>query len=301
MTENTTTDEYVYKYKNEQSIDDNNNSAIILNQYQSFLLDDYSFIIGTTDNESIYMECKQNEKYYKTIISKKNCYVINEKFQTCKSINEIYKLILTSVTKNQINISYIKNNKIRFTISITADDTKPSYFEIILKEEKNKNDAIIYKLEKKNEAALLKENNEHNSDLQRENSDSIFMEAFKKDILANYKQNRSVGYKPNDAKQEKNDEKKDNNNNENILDMAEEEEEEEDEDNDDDDDDIKENNNNNDNNNINKENETNNVLDIINNLKNELLYLKNVINKNGQNNNEEKIKELEIKNNNLVE
>ena len=54
MTENTTTDEYVYKYKNDQSTDDNNNSTILLNQYQSFILDDYSFIVGTTDNDSIY-------------------------------------------------------------------------------------------------------------------------------------------------------------------------------------------------------------------------------------------------------
>ena len=297
MTENTTTDEYVYKYKNDQSTDDNNNSTILLNQYQSFILDDYSFIVGTTDNDSIYIECKQNEKFYKKIISKKNCYVINDKFQSCKTINEIYKLIVVSITKNQININNIKNNKIKFSISIGVDDTTPSYFEIILKEEKNKNDAIIYKLEKKNnEDALLKENenNEENSDLQKDNSDSIFMEDFKKDILANYKQNRSVGSnKPDNAKKEKKEEeKKDNNNNGNILDFAEEEEEEEEEDNDDDN--AKDNN-------VNKENQINNVLEIINNLKTELLFLKNAFNKNGQNNNEEKIKELETKNNSLVE
>ena len=70
MTDNTTTDEYVYKYKNDQSTDDINDSTVLLNQYQSFILDDYSFILGTTDNESIYIECKQNEKYYKKIIKK---------------------------------------------------------------------------------------------------------------------------------------------------------------------------------------------------------------------------------------
>ncbi len=282
MTENTTTDEHVYKYKNDQSIDDMNNSSILLNQYQSFILDDYSFIIGTTDNESIYMECKINEKFYKKIISKKNLYVINEKFQAYKDINEIYKIIFVSITNNQIDITNLKNNKIKFTLSVTMDDNKPSIFEIILREEKNKNDAVIYKIEQRNrEGALAKDNNDQISELHKDHSDSIFMEDFKKDILANYKKDHNI----DDLKKKKK-EKKNNN-------MIEEEEEEEDDYNYNYGKEFRQN--------INKQNNTNNLIEIINNLKSDLLYLKNVVNKNEQNNNEEKIKELEKNNNNLVE
>ena len=282
MTENTTTDEHVYKYKNDQSIDDLNNSTVLLNQYQSFILDDYSFIIGTTDNESIYIECKINDKFYKKIISKKNLYVINEKFKAYQDINEIYKIIFVSITNNQINITNLKNNKIKFTLSITMNDNKPSIFEIILKEEKNKNDAVIYKIEQKNNGGdMAKDNNDQISELHKDHSDSIFMEDFKKDILANYKKDHNIDDLKKKKKEKKNDK------------MNEEEEEEEDEENDNNGNDVGQN--------INKQNDTNNLIEIINNLKSDLLYLKNVVNKNEHNNNDEKIKELEKKNNNLVE
>ena len=73
MTENTTTDEYIYKYKsiNEQSTDDINNSAIILKQYESFTYNDYFFIIGITDNNNIYRMQKKRKILQKNNFKKK--------------------------------------------------------------------------------------------------------------------------------------------------------------------------------------------------------------------------------------
>ena len=145
MTENTTTDEYAYKHKsnNEQSTEDINNSAVLLNQYQSFDVNEYSFIIGATDNDQIYIECRLNDKYFKKLMSKKNICIINDKFQSCRDINEIYKLIMLSLNGGEINITNLKNNKIKFSLMITTNDGPPSPFEIILKEEKNKNDLVL--------------------------------------------------------------------------------------------------------------------------------------------------------------
>ena len=61
MTENTTTDEYVYQYKsnNEETKDEINNNTINFNQHQTFIINEYSLIIGTNDNSSLYIECKK--------------------------------------------------------------------------------------------------------------------------------------------------------------------------------------------------------------------------------------------------
>ena len=286
MTENTTTDEYIYKYKsiNEQSTDDINNSAIILKQYESFTYNDYFFIRGITDNNNIYIECKKNEKYYKKIISKKKLSLINDKFQSCKNINEIFKLILFSINKKQINITTLKNNKIKFNLTLITEENISSPFEIILKEEKNKNDILINKVNKKN--------NENNSDIQKEkeNSESLFMEEelqyIKKELLSN-KNNKKVNLSNNDLNKEKIENKNNNEINEinkniniNLIDNEVEEQEE----NEDLDDNYS-------NENINIENENNKIINNINKLKKEIIYIKNFINKNEKNNNDEKIKE----------
>ena len=57
-----------------------------------------------------------------------------------RDINEIYKLIMQSLNGDEINITNLKNNKIKFSLLIKTNASPPSPFEIILKEEKNKND-----------------------------------------------------------------------------------------------------------------------------------------------------------------
>ena len=320
MTENTTTDEYIYKYKsiNEQSTDDINNSAILLKEYESFTQNDYYFIIGITDSSYIYIECKKNEKYYKKLLSRKTLTLINDKFQSCKNINEMYKLIISSINKKQINITTIKNNKIKFNLTLITEDNISSPFEIILKEEKSKNDLIINKVNKIN----ISKNNDNNSDMQKENSESLFMEEelqyIKKELLSG-KNNKRANPKNEDLNKENIENKNENNNindeNEknvkndiidknNIIDkndisdknknMNEIEEEEEEEDEDFDDNDYS-----NEDNNI--ENENLKIINNINKLKREMIYIKNLINKNEQTNKDKKIKELELKNDKLLE
>ena len=298
MTENTATDEYIYKYKKDESTDDIYNNTILLNQYQSFIIDECPFILGTTDNESIYIEYKQNEKYYKKLISKKKLYEINNKFQAYKNINEIYKLFLLSINNNKITLNNLKKNKTKINISLVMEDNDIFNFSIILKEEKNKNNAFIYKLDKNNkEAALDKDNNKQ---YLQDSNEGIFMVDFKKKTLNNYKRNyiREFNIDDLENKNNENSNEKTNDNyyENNNVNMNEEEEEEEDEDNHEDYDDDNEQGKN-----IKKENRTNQLIEVIKNLKNDLLYLKNIVNKNEENNNEEKIKELEIKNNNLIE
>ena len=275
MNEIISTDEYVYKYKsnNEQSPEEIHNNTIILNQYQTFILNEYSFIIGTTDNNNLYIECKKNDKYYRKITSKKKVSIMNNKFKSCKNINEIYQLIIFSINKRQIDLVTIKNDKIKLILSITANnDSFPSSFELILKEEKNKSNLILNKIN-------MKKGNESNSENLKESS-SLFMEEelqyMKKQILGN-----------NNIKKKDNSEDKINNIENTIIndDNFEEENEEAE-----DIDDYESN-----------ENETNKIIGMFNNLKKEINNIKNVINKTEEYNNEEKIKELEEKNEKLIE
>ena len=149
------------KSNNEASIDELTNSTILLKEYQPFKIGEYYFVIATTINDTLYFECKENEKYYKLTISQKNICIINDKFQTCKNIEEIYNLLLDSINKKQISITTIKNNKIKFNITITIDDT-PSPFEILLKEEKNKNAVLLNEINEKEEKDEINDQqNEH--------------------------------------------------------------------------------------------------------------------------------------------
>ena len=300
MTENTTTEEQVYHNKNnsEISADDLNiSNTIVLKEYQPFIIGEYYFVIGIISNESLYFECKKNDKYYKLPISKKNLCIINDKFNTCKDIDEIYKLILDSINKKQINITTIKNNKLKFTLSVTIEDT-PCPFEIILKEEKNKNAVLLNDNNEKeesiikdnesnpnnNEFALIKDNDEHPESKNEKSSSANEDESqeINHEIPSNHNHNIEFNLLEDDLN---NGQTK--NANINLSGKEDDNEDEEDEDVDDPSETT------------NKENETN-IYNIINELKKDIKYLKGIINKNEKTINDEKIKELEIKNDNLM-
>ena len=50
---------------------------------------------------------------------------------------------MLSLNDVEINITNLKNNKIKFSLPIKANDGLASPFEIILKEEKNKNELLL--------------------------------------------------------------------------------------------------------------------------------------------------------------
>ena len=308
MTENTTTEEQVYHNKNnsEMSAEDINISdTIVLKEYQPFIVGEYYFVIGILSNEALYFECKKNDKYYKLPISKKNLCIINDKFNTCKDIDEIYKLILDSINKKQINITTIKNNKLKFTLSVTIEDT-PYPFEIILKEEKNKNAVLLNDNNEKEENSI--KNNESNSKNNESNSKNNDFALIKDNDEHPESKNEKSSSANEDESQEINHEipsdhnhniefnllEDDLNNGQtknekiNLSGKEEDNEDEEDEDGDDPSETT------------NKENENNNIYSIINELKKDIKYLKGIIDKNEQTINDEKINELEIKNENLM-
>ena len=301
MTENTSTEEQVYHNKNNSEVladDLNISNTIVLKEYQPFIVGEYYFVIGIISNEVLYFECKKNDKYYKLPISKKNLCIINDKFHTCKDIDEIYKLILDSINKKQINITTIKNNKLKFALSVTIEDT-PFPFEIILKEEKNKNAVLLNDNNEKeensikdnesnsknNDFALIKDideqpesKNEKSSSANEDESQEINHE-----IPSNHNHNIEFNLLEDDLN---NGQAK--NANINLSGKEDDNEEEEDEDGDDPSETT------------NKENGNNNIYNIINELKKDIKYLKGIIDKNEQTTNDEKINELEIKNENLM-
>ena len=294
------------KSNNEASIDELTNSTILLKEYQPFKIGEYYFVIATTINDTLYFECKENEKYYKLTISQKNICIINDKFQTCKNIEEIYNLLLDSINKKQISITTIKNNKIKFNITITIDDT-PSPFEILLKEEKNKNAVLLNEInekeekdeindqqneqqKKKNDFILIKDNY-IDSESKNEKSGSIQngeeSQEIKDEIPVNHNHNIEFNLLEYDLNAG---EKKNNiNNNENLKESQDEDDDEEEEN-----DEQSETTNN-------KEKEINKIYNIINELKNDIKYIKGLLNNESQIENEGRIRELEKKNTILEE
>ena len=72
MADNSTTDEQIYKNKNNNDLSGdelNNSTTIILKEYQPFIIGDYYFVVGSTNNDCIYIEFKQDDKHYKANIS----------------------------------------------------------------------------------------------------------------------------------------------------------------------------------------------------------------------------------------
>jgi hypothetical protein len=298
MSENNIIEEQLHHNKNssELSSDDLNSiNSIILNDYQPFIIGDYYFIIGTTQNECLYFECRQKDKYYKLLISKNNLCIINDKFNVCKDIDEIYKLILNSI--KGINITTMHNNKIKFSLSVIFEET-PYPFEIILKEETNKNSLLLTENKIKfenslkgkenniiNNGLVLIEENDETSELKKEKSSSVNEEesqdhSHKNDFYL-------VKYNINNNEQIKDAIK-------NLSGKEEENEDEEDEE-DREGEDIE----------VpsvttNMQNETNNIYNIINELKKDIKYLKGIITKYETTNNNEKINELELKNDDLL-
>ena len=298
MSENNSNEELFHHYKNnsELSSDDlNSTNSIILNDYQPFIIGDYYFIIGATQNESLYFECTQKNKYYKLLISKNNLCIINEKFNLCKDIDEIYKLILNSI--NEIKIVSMHNNKLKFTLSVIFEKT--SYpFEIILKEETNKNALLLSENKIKfenslkdkgnnlinNELVLIEENDE-TSELKKEKSSSVNEEESQDPSHKN--EFYLVNYNVNNNEQIKDAIK-------NLSGKEEENEDEEDEE-DREGEDIE-----GPSETTNIQNETNKIYNIINELKKDIKYLKGIITKYETTNNNEKINELELKNDDLL-
>ena len=296
--ENNINEEQIHQYKNnsELSSDDlNSTNSIILNDYQPFIIGDYYFVIGTTQNESLYFECMQKEKYYKLLISKSNLCIINNKFNACKDIDEIYKLILNSI--NEINISSIHNNKLKFTLSVIFEEA-PYPFEIILKEETNKNALLLaenrIKFENSlkdkennltNNGLVLIEENDEASELKKEKSSSVIEEVSQdpshKSEFYLVKYNVTNNEQIKDA-------------NKNLSGKEEENEDEEDEE-DREGEDIE-----GQSETTNMQNEANKIYNIINDLKKDIKYLKGIITKYETTNNNEKINELELKNDDLL-
>ena len=297
MSENNINEEqHHYKNSSELSSEDiNSTNSIILNDYQPFIIGDYFFVIGTTQNESLYFECRQKDKYYKLLISKSNLCIINEKFNLCQDIDEIYKSILNTI--NEINITPI-HNKLKFTLSVNFDET-PYPFEIILKEETNKNALLLtdnkiksdnilkYKENNlKNKELVLIEENDETSELKKGKSSSVNEEEESQEP-SNKNEFYLVKYKINNNKQIKDAIK-------NLSGKEEENEDEEDEE-DKEGEDIE-----GPSETTNNQNETNKIYNIINELKKDIKNLKIIIKKYEKTNNNEKINELELKNDDLL-
>jgi hypothetical protein len=315
MADNSTTDEQIYKNKNNNDLSGdelNNSTTIILKEYQPFIIGDYYFVVGSTNNDCLYIEFKQDDKHYKANISIKNLCIINGSLKSCKNIDEIYNLILESINQKQLNISSIKNNKLKFSLSITIEDT-PSPLEIILKEEKDKNAVLLNdnndekeeelkeeketdteKKKNNNDFILIKDNSEVNSESKTEKNDNI--EVASQDINNGIPVNHSHDIKFNlleDDLNEKNENQNNSNSNSNNNENLEENEVEEEEEKEKDDEPSETNNKENE---INEINEIIKIYKIINELKTDIQYLKGrILNKDEESKNDKKIIELEKK------
>ena len=137
MSENLEKEENILRYNNSKELSNHdfqiNNNSFILKKCQTFLINNYVFIVGIINKDNLYFECRIKDKNYKKILSKEKIFLLNDIFHSYKNLKDIYELIILSMNSNKIGIELIKNNKLKLIVSIKNENNTPSPFEIILK------------------------------------------------------------------------------------------------------------------------------------------------------------------------
>ena len=234
-----------------------------ISEYNQFTIENYAFLLGITNTIKIIFECQTNDKYYQEKLSKEEISNLNDELKIY-TIQSIYQLISNSLKQKKINIATTKRSNIKLSLFL-VDKNKEFQLEILLteipKQKLYQKKPINLEIYKKNENdILLVENNgeEEFEEEEDENEHVVFLES---DTENNQEEKNSNLNLNENTDRQKRHSKNRNINNENAFNMYK-------------------------------------IYNIINKLKNDIIYLKNLNdNKNGELNNNEIIEELkEMKN-----
>ena len=152
-----------------------------ISEYNQYYIEKHTFLLGITNINNIAVECQKDNKYYQEKLSKEEISNLNDALEIY-TIQSIYKLISNSLKQKKLNISTTKRNNIKLNLFL-IDDNNDIHLEILLteipKQKLFKKKPINQENNKKNENDLLFiENNgdEEFEEEEDENENMVFLD-----------------------------------------------------------------------------------------------------------------------------
>ena len=139
---------YIYKFKNKKKKENNTNENKTIENEFSF--PDYNIIIALKENNSLSITCEYKQNFYQKILTLNELVKLSETLKTFNDIKEIYSTFLDIIKDNKIFVVQFNDNQIKFNLLLNHKKNKIQPIEIpllriekIIKKEKENNKEII--------------------------------------------------------------------------------------------------------------------------------------------------------------
>ena len=139
---------YIYKFKNKKKKENNINEKKTIEENE-FYFPDYNIIIGLNENELLCITCEYKQNFYQKILTLKELIELSEILKSFNDIKGIYSTFLNIIKDNKIFVVQFNDNQIKFNLLLKQKKNKIQPIEIpllridkiekIVKEENNKN------------------------------------------------------------------------------------------------------------------------------------------------------------------
>ena len=148
---------YIYKFKNKRKKENNENKKMEQNE---FSFPDYNIIIGLNENNALFITCEYKQNFYQKILTFEELIKLSDILKIFNNIKDIYSTFLNIIKDNKIFVVQFNNNQIKFNLLLNPKKNKLQPIEIPL--------LRIEKIEKKEKEKIEEEEEEE------ENNNELF-------------------------------------------------------------------------------------------------------------------------------
>ena len=146
---------YIYKFKNKRKKENNENKRMEQNE---FSFPDYNIMIGLNENNALFITCEYKQNFYQKILTFEELIKLSDILKEFDNIKDIYSTFLNIIKDNKIFVVQFNSNQIKFNLLLNPKKNKLQPIEIpLLRIEK------IEKKEKGKEKEKEKEEEEENN------------------------------------------------------------------------------------------------------------------------------------------
>ena len=145
---------YIYKFKNKRKKENNENKKMEQNE---FSFQDYNIIIGLNENNALYITCEYKQNFYQKILTFEELIKLSDSLKEFDNIKDIYSTFLNIIKDNKIFVVQFNNNQIKFNLLLNPKKNKLQPIEIPL--------LRIEKIEKKEKEKHKEEDEENNNEI----------------------------------------------------------------------------------------------------------------------------------------
>jgi hypothetical protein len=136
---------YIYKFKNKKRKENNIKEKKTIQQ-NKFSFPDYNIIIDLIENNSLSIICEYKQNFYQKILTLKELIELSEILKAFNDVKEIYSIFLDIIKDNKIFVVQFNDNQIKFNMLLNQKNNKIQPIEIpllrietILKKDINEN------------------------------------------------------------------------------------------------------------------------------------------------------------------